>query len=63
MQGSGYLCELGDGLAVITHEPKETSDLSGGWGRPFSNSIYFAFVSSYSLGRGNVPKVCNLPAE
>ena len=64
VQGSGYLCELGDELKVVTCEPKETLDLSdSGWGRPFSNSIYFAFICHYSLGQDNVAKVCNLPME
>ena len=64
MQGLGYWHELGDEPAVITHEPQETLDLSDGGGdRPISNSIYFAFIGHYSLGRGNVPYVCNLPAN
>ena len=43
---------------------KETWHLSdGGVGRPFSNSIYFAFIGCYSLGRENVPYVWNLPVE
>ena len=64
MQGSGYLCELGDESAIVSHEPKELLDLGDiGRGRAFSNSIYFAFVSCYSLGRDNVPQVCNSPVE
>ena len=64
MQGLGHLCELGDEPVVITCEPQETSDLcDGGWDRPFSNSIYFALIAYYSLGRDNVPQICDLPAE
>ena len=32
MYGLGYLCKLGDEQAVITHTPKETSDLSDSGG-------------------------------
>ena len=64
MHGLGHLCELGDELAVVTCKPKKTSNLSDGDGhRPFSNSIYFAFVGHYSLGRDNVPQICNLPVK
>ena len=64
MQGSGHLHKLGDALTVITYKPQETSDLcDDGGGRPFSYSIYFAFISHYSLGRGNVPQLCDLPVE
>ena len=64
VQGLGCWCECGDELAVITHKPQETSDLcDGGWGRPFSNSIYFAFIGCYPLGRDSVPQICDLPVK
>ena len=56
MQGSGYLHELRDETAIVSCEPRKTLDLSdGGGGRPFSNSIYFAVISCYSLGRQCAP--------
>ena len=64
MQGLGYLHELGDELAIVSHESKKTLDLSdSGGGRLFTNSIYFAIISNYSLGRDNVSQICNLPVE
>ena len=50
MQGSGYLCELGDKFMIIPHEPKKAPDLSdSGGGGQFSDSIYFSLISCYSL--------------
>ena len=62
--GSGYLCELGDELDIISHEPKKTSDFSNsGGGGPIFDGIYLSLISHYSLDRDNVPKICDLPVE
>ena len=64
MQGMGHLCEFGDKSTTISHEPMETTDFSNsGGGGPIFDGIYPSLISHYSLGRDNVPQICNLPAE
>ena len=64
MQRLGYLHELGDKLAIVTGEPQKAQDLSdGGRGGPLFDNAYFLFIGTYTLGRDDVPKVCDLSAE
>ena len=64
MQRLHYLHELRDEPPIAHSEPQAAPDLSdgGGVGSPFDNT-YFLFVSHYTLGRDDVPQVCDLSAE
>ena len=64
MQGSGYLHEFWDKLAVISYESQETLNLCDiCWDWPLFDCFYFAFVSGYAVGRDHMPQVSNLPSE
>ena len=64
MQGLGYLCELGHETVRVSNKPKKTSGLSNsGGGGPIFDGIDLSLIGGYSLGRGNVPQIYNLPAE
>ena len=64
VQRLGYLCKLEDKLVIVPSGPKKALDLSdGGRVGPLFDDIYFLSVGHYTLGRYNVPQVCDLSLD
>ena len=53
-----HLDEFGNEPVVVSHKPQKTSDLHNICGcGPVLDSLDFALISGYSLGRNNMPQI------
>ena len=64
MQRPDYLCKPRDEPVIVPSEPQKALDLSDdGWGGPLFDNTYFLFIGHYTLGRDDMPQVCDLSVE